>query len=130
MFIVSFSFLFCWPGFLIIFQRINGIIDGVLATIFKKILFIYLFLEIGKERGKRGRETLMWERNIHWLPFGWALTGNQTHKLGMCLDCQYNPWPFFLWENVQPTEPHWPKLWVFVRLFVVFSFTYHMLVKS
>ena len=59
MFIVSFSFLFCWPGFLIIFQRINGIIDGVLATIFKKILFIYLFLEIGKERGKRGRETLM-----------------------------------------------------------------------
>ena len=29
--------------------------------------FIHLFLDMGKGGRKRGRETLMWERNIDWL---------------------------------------------------------------
>ena len=37
------------------------------TIILKKILHIY-FQREGKGGGKRGRETLMWERNIDWSP--------------------------------------------------------------
>ena len=48
----------------------------------KKILFIYLCIyvfiylfRLGEEGRKRGRETLMWERDIAWLSLVHALTG-------------------------------------------------------
>ena len=68
----------------------------------KRSLFVFLnltlfwFLERGKGREKRGRETLMGERNISWLPSictltgtkptiqAHALTGNRTGDLSVC----------------------------------------------
>ena len=52
----------------------------------RKYLFLNPFLRtclLMLER-ERGRETLMWERNIDWLPSIYALTGNQTCNLLVC----------------------------------------------
>ena len=69
----------------------------------KKILFIYFYRE-GKGRRKRGRETLMWEKHIDWLPLTHR-TRDQTCNPGMCPDKESNQWLFGLWDNAQPTEP-------------------------
>ena len=64
---------------------------------------------------EEGRETLMWERNIDWLPPEHARTGNCLH-----LDRGSNPQPRHMpWLELnlqtlcyrtmfQQTEPHWP----------------------
>ena len=67
-------------------------------------IFIYLILERGEGR-KRGRETLMWERNISWLSIVHALTGSQSHNLDMCSDLESNLQPFTLQTNALSTEP-------------------------
>ena len=43
-------------------------------------LTVYLFLDRGRE-GEGWRETLMCERNIHWLPLAWP-------QMGTCLKTQ------------------------------------------
>ena len=48
---------------------------------------MYLPLERGEGRGKRGRETLMCERNTHWLPPACTLTW------GPGLHPRHLPWP-------------------------------------
>ena len=65
-------------------------LKGLLCPLFKKLDFIYLFLERGEKREKER------ENDIHWLPLScpqlgtWpttqscALTGNQTSTLLVC----------------------------------------------
>ena len=50
----------------------------------------------------------MCERNIDGLPLARAPVGDQTHNPGMCADLVLNWQHFALWEDAQPTEPHWP----------------------
>ena len=53
----------------------------------------------------------MWERNIDWLPLTCASTRAWTHNPSMCPDQESNQQqPFTLWDNTQPTEPHWSGL--------------------
>ena len=74
---------------------------------------IYLFIERGKGGRKRGRQTLMRERNLSLLPLACSLTRDQTHDPGMCPDQQSNLRPFALWDNAQPTKPHRSGLGMF-----------------
>ena len=60
----------------------------------------YLFLKRGKVREKE-RET-----NIDQLPPACAPTGDQAYNPGMYTDRELNWWPFTLWDDTQPTEPH------------------------
>ena len=53
--------------------------------------FIYLFLEREEERRIQGREILMWQRNVDWLPFPCAPTGDWIHNPGMWPDQQLKP---------------------------------------
>ena len=66
----------------------------------KLFYFIFLFWKEGRKRGG-GRQALMWERRIDWLPSvsipatqACALTGNQTDNLWVC--------------GMIPTRPHQP----------------------
>ena len=54
---------------------------------------------------KRGREILIWERNIGWLPFVGSLTGDWTCNPGMCPDQEWNLRPFGRRDNA-------PAKWV------------------
>ena len=67
--------------------------------------FFMAFRELGRER-----ETLMWERNIDWLPSVCTLTRAQNPSLGMCSDWDSNLQHFSVHDNA-PTEPHWPGLY-------------------
>ena len=67
--------------------------------------FTYLFLERGEDRGK--------EREKHWCAretlIGCLLhspTGDLAQNPDMCPDWELNQWPFGLWDDMQPTEPH------------------------
>ena len=62
----------------------------------------YLFLERGEGR-KRGRETLMWERNVNQLPLVHALTRDKTHNLCTCPD-QGIWWVTFHFVGQRPTN--------------------------
>ena len=53
-----------------------------------------------RERGREGRKE---GENTDVLPLVHALTGDQTHNLGMCPDQESNPWPFDLWDEA-PTN--------------------------
>ena len=66
------------------------------------LFFLRFYLFIFRERGKEGRETSMWERNIYWLPLVHSTTGDWTCNLGMCPDQELNLWPFTLQDNAQP----------------------------
>ena len=72
---------------------------------------MYLFLERGKWREKRGRETSMWKRNIDWLPLIMLGAGTEpSSNPGTCPDQELNRQPFALWNNTQSAEPHWSGL--------------------
>ena len=66
--------------------------------------FIYLFLERGKRRRKRGRET---SRNLDQLPLISTSTRKWTRNPGLCPDWESNWWPVAFQDDAQPTEPHW-----------------------
>ena len=53
--------------------------------------FIYVYLERGEGREKRGRETSMCERYIYWLPLTHPQLGNLAQNPGMCPDWESNP---------------------------------------
>ena len=90
----------------------------ILIIFFKKILFIYF-----RERGRDGER----ERNIdvqkkyQLVASCTPPTGNQAHNPGMCPDWESNQWPFGLWDDTQPTEPHQSGL-NFNYLLMMFSF--------
>ena len=77
--------------------------------LFEKILFIFnLFIfRDGKAGRKRGRETLMYKRNIHWLPLTHPHLGTRPVP-GMCSDRESNQQPVGLQASTQSTEPHQP----------------------
>ena len=66
---------------------------------FKAFILLFIFRERGKER----------ERNIDQLPLVGAPTGDHTHNPGIRPDLESNlNQPYIaLWDNTQPTEPHW-----------------------
>ena len=70
-------------------------------------MYLFIFRERKGER-KRGRETLMCERNIDQLPLVCALTGDQACNTGMCPDWESNRRRLALQDDTQPTELHQP----------------------
>ena len=48
-----------------------------------------MLIDFKERKGKR--ETMMWESNINWLPPICTMTGDWTHKLGMCLTRKWTP---------------------------------------
>ena len=74
---------------------------GLFFPFFRKH-FISLLLEReeGRER-KTGRETLMCERYIDWLPLSCTPTGDGAYNAGMCPDQEPNQRPSTLWDDAQ-----------------------------
>ena len=68
------------------------------------LLFIYL-LERGVKERERERNTNVWEKNLS-AASQMSLTRDLAHYPGMCSHLESNWWPFALWDDVQPTEPH------------------------
>ena len=75
-----------------------------IMILFKKVLFIYFFLERGRgwERGGEKHQCVV---ASHAPP-----TGDLTHNPGMCPDWESNQWPFVSQAGTQSTEPHQPGL--------------------
>ena len=69
--------------------------------------FIY-FQREGMGGRKRGRETMMWDRNINWLPLKSAPTRDRTCNPNLCPDRKSNWWHFTSRDNARPTEPEPP----------------------
>ena len=92
---------------------------GHIFNIFK--YFIYLFLERGGVGEKRRRETLVWERNINWLPLIHPPIRDWAHNLGMWSDWESNWWPFALQHAAQPTEPHQSEWYLIIFKVHVFQ---------
>ena len=65
-----------------------------------------LILE-GGSGWKKGRETLLWERNIDWLSLRRVPTMDQISNLGLSPALESNPWHFGSWDDA-PTN--WAKL--------------------
>ena len=65
----------------------------------------YVLLTLEKEKGEveRERETLMWDRNIDWLPSICTPNRDWTHNLGMCSDRGPNLQTFGVWDDT-PTN--------------------------
>ena len=59
----------------------------------------------------------MWERNVGWLTSPCTLTGDQTCNPGMCPDLESNQQNFGLWDDTQPSEPHWSGFNLFLDFF-------------
>ena len=64
-----------------------------------------LLLEREERRGE-GRETLMWERSVDWLPPVSTWNRDWTHNLCMCPDQASNPQPFDyrIWHSNQLSQ--------------------------
>ena len=77
--------------------------DLILFWIFYNF-YLFIYLRKGKGGRKRERETLIWERNIDWLPRIHASMRVWTCNPGKCLDWELNQRPFPLWDDTQPTE--------------------------
>ena len=62
---------------------------------FKNQFYLFTFRERGKGERKRGRETLMYERNINQLPLVCAQPGIERAAFGVQEDAPRNraPWP-------------------------------------
>ena len=78
--------------------------------------FLFLILFIFRERGgrrQRGRETLMWERNINWLPPALPRLGAWPTTQARTLNQELNQDPSQ--ADAQSAEPHQPGL---DRLFI------------
>ena len=62
----------------------------------------------------------MCERNINWLPFTRAPTGDKARSPGMCPDQESNRRPLALWDDTQPIEPYQPgNLLLLMHIFLV-----------
>ena len=70
--------------------------------LFKKVLFIYFFLERGRgwERGGEKHQCVVASRA--------PPTGDLTRNPGMCPDWESNQWPFGSQAHTQSTELHQP----------------------
>ena len=74
----------------------------------KKIFFIcfYFFLESGEGREKERKRNINVKEKHLW-PLIHAPTRDWTYNPGMCPDWESDCWLFALWDNTQPTMPHW-----------------------
>ena len=76
------------------------------TSIFLKIK--KLFLKRGK--GEKERERNINMRNINQLRLARAPTRDRTHNPGVHPDWNRTQRPVTLWDDAQPTEPHWSGL--------------------
>ena len=80
-------------------------IDSVNATgvtFLKKILFIFIFGQRGREGEREGEKHQCVETHG-------PHTGDLTHNPGMCPDWKSNQRPFGSQASAQSTEPHQPR---------------------
>ena len=70
--------------------------------------FIYLFLERGREKEDRERNSSV------WLPLACHLLGSWPTTQASALDWESNRLPCDLQAGMQSTEPHQPGLWYFI----------------
>ena len=68
--------------------------------------FFFLILTRGHDFKERGRETLIWEKNVHSYPLMRAPTWDWTCNPGVCPDQELNPQPFGLWNDAQTNLSH------------------------
>ena len=88
-----------------------------LATCVYFLRFIFI-----RERERcGGRET----EKHDWLHSAHAPTGDRARNPGMCPDRESNQQPFGYWTMLQPTEPHWPGLYIFFGY--LFRYSAHFL---
>ena len=76
------------------------------------VLFFFLIFTQGYVYwlGGRERETLVWERNIDWLPPECVSVGDGNCNLGMCPHQELNPEPFDVQDNAPTNWPTQPEL--------------------
>ena len=77
----------------------------------------------GKGGRMRGRETSMWERNIHQLPLVSALTGTESATQA-CALTGIQLAPFCFWADTQPSKSHhsgWGGRFWIMRCCVVYG---------
>ena len=96
-------------------------VEHIFVHLLAIFLNIYLFLERGEGRKKEWERNID-VRNINLLPLVHAPTRDQTCNPGTCPDGKSNWWPFTLWNNAQPTEPHCSGLLV-GHLYIFFGKT-------
>ena len=89
--------------------RFLGILSSSLFFLWQD--FIYLFLEWGERREREGKKH---QPVASHTPLTRALACNP----GMYPDQESNQWPFSLWGDTWPPEPHWSG-----RVFQVLSTT-------
>ena len=85
-----------------IFPEVGLLSQKAVPFFLIKILFIYLFLERGRE-GEREGEKHQCVVASHTPP-----TGDLAHNPGMCPDWELNWRPFGSQASAQSTEPHQP----------------------
>ena len=76
--------------------------------------FFIVFRGRGRER-RRKRETLMWERNIYWLPSICVCTCDWACSLGVCPEWESNPQILGYRRMLQLTKSQWPG-WILIQL--------------
>ena len=94
----------------------------ICLCVFKILLF---YLERGKVRRKRGRETSMWERNINMLTLACTTTEDQARALSQPrhVPCpELNGYPFTFQDDAQATEPHKSEQGFFFNVLIKFTF--------
>ena len=81
---------------------------GIFFFFLKKILFLFRERGRGREREDEKhqceRETLI--GCFSYMP----QLRTKPAQLGICPDWESSHQPFALWDNAQPTEPHWSEL--------------------
>ena len=86
------------------------------VILFFKKRSIYLFLERREGREKE-RERNIDVREKHWSVASRLRT--RPDNPGMCSDGESNRWPLTLWNDTQPTEPHWSGLFSKVKVNII-----------
>ena len=104
----------------------NKEVDHIMLEDWTFFLFFSLF--IFRERGKEGER----KGEKHWcvreMSIGCFLdapAGHLARNPGMCPDWASNQWPFALWDDAQPTEPHQSgqERIAFIRILSVLTLT-------
>ena len=79
---------------------------GLDHLFFKDVIYYLFFRERGRE--EKDRERNIEVREIHQLVASCTCPyQGTTRNPGLCPNQKSNWWPFSLWDNGQPSGPHW-----------------------